>query len=729
MPRKQGGRKPRVGKVGYAMLKAGRRGKKTIETTEWDMRHVAAVQADAPKDAGKHLNSVVDENELQEFLSDALLSQTSFEAEKSKVLVCGKEEARMMKEVDKHPELYDYEKVDIPLRPPWDETTTPDELEDNERQSFLVWRRRLAEMEENSSMRITPFEKNFEVWRQLWRVLERSDVVCQIVDARNPLLFRCKSLPDAIKHAAENIHGRNKAIVLIINKSDYLSAFMRNVWATYFHKKKIEFVFFSALEENIKQELQESVPCINKPSTVAISTTKVLGGEELLQLFKQIGESSLSSKERQKRMGPTGTRVVVGMVGYPNVGKSSTINVLMGAKKVTVSATPGKTKHFQTLLVNKDIAFCDCPGLIFPTFMNSKADLIINGILPIDQLRDGTPAVDLLCKRIGLDQFKAAYNLSFPEYSFPLPARVLLGKYSRMRSFWVDHGRPDNSKSARIILKDFVNGKLIYAHPPPNLTSQEKIAFANSLVIVHRKKQREQRQQQMALSLTTTTTTTTSTTSTTTTTTTTTTAAVTATTTATSTTTTTSAVTTTATTKTTIQSSNFSELKFGLSVIEGKAGIVVDADMSGFEITGISNECQPYLREGDLIVAINGESLTGKSNDEQARVWKQHLRNAVEVTVHRNNKNPTLNFLGNREELLPVGEAGRAEVLREVVPDTLMKSMFVPTPKPKPLTKRALRKQMRKMRGKGPKIKGRKKYAGINPYDSQAHIKKASKEN
>jgi large subunit GTPase 1 len=41
----------------------------------------------------------------------------------------------------------------------------------------------------NEGKKVTPFEKNIEVWRQLWRVLERSDLVCQIVDARNPLLY------------------------------------------------------------------------------------------------------------------------------------------------------------------------------------------------------------------------------------------------------------------------------------------------------------------------------------------------------------------------------------------------------------------------------------------------------------------------------------------------------------------------------------------------------------
>ena len=49
-----------------------------------------------------------------------------------------------------------------------------------ERTSFLVWRRNLALLEEEEGLVLTPFEKNLEVWRQLWRVLERSDIVVQV---------------------------------------------------------------------------------------------------------------------------------------------------------------------------------------------------------------------------------------------------------------------------------------------------------------------------------------------------------------------------------------------------------------------------------------------------------------------------------------------------------------------------------------------------------------------
>lgn len=52
----------------------------------------------------------------------------------------------------------------------------------------------------------------------------------------------------------------------------------------------------------------------------------------------------------------------MGLVGYPNVGKSSTINALFGAKKTAVAPTPGKTKHFQTLNAAPGLCLCDCPG-------------------------------------------------------------------------------------------------------------------------------------------------------------------------------------------------------------------------------------------------------------------------------------------------------------------------------------------------------------------------------
>lgn len=102
----------------------------------------------------------------------------------------------------------------------------------------------------------------------------------------------------------------------------------------------------------------------------------------------------------------------MGLVGYPNVGKSSTINALLGEKKVSVSATPGKTKHFQTIHLSPTIVLCDCPGLVFPQFATTKAALVCDGVLPIDQMREHTGPVALVVKRLPKNVLEASYGLS-----------------------------------------------------------------------------------------------------------------------------------------------------------------------------------------------------------------------------------------------------------------------------------------------------------------------------
>lgn len=55
-----------------------------------------------------------------------------------------------------------------------------DAVDARERAAFVDWRRELARLEESEGLVLTPFEKNLEVWRQLWRVLERSHIVVQV---------------------------------------------------------------------------------------------------------------------------------------------------------------------------------------------------------------------------------------------------------------------------------------------------------------------------------------------------------------------------------------------------------------------------------------------------------------------------------------------------------------------------------------------------------------------
>lgn len=172
-------------------------------------------------------------------------------------------------------------------------------------------------------------------------------------------------------------------------------------------------------------------------------------------------------------------QLTVGLVGYPNVGKSSTINTILRNKKVSVSATPGHTKHFQTLYVEPDLCLCDCPGLVMPSFVSTKAEMICSGILPIDQMRDHVPAVSLVCQTIPRHVLEGTYGINIirprededPD-RHPTSEELLMA-YGYMRGFMTSHGQPDQSRSARYILKDYVSGKLLYCHPPPHINAED----------------------------------------------------------------------------------------------------------------------------------------------------------------------------------------------------------------------------------------------------------------
>lgn len=166
----------------------------------------------------------------------------------------------------------------------------------------------------------------------------------------------------------------------------------------------------------------------------------------------------------------------VGMTGYPNVGKSSTINVLYGAKKAAVAATPGKTKHFQTLRLDEEFTLCDCPGLVFPSFATTKASMVCNGLLPIDQLRDVLPPATIVAQNIPRDVLEFLYGVKLPrptedeDPDRPPTGKEFLEAYAYIRGFMTVHGSPDYSRAGRIVLKDYVNGKLLFCYPPPNVT-------------------------------------------------------------------------------------------------------------------------------------------------------------------------------------------------------------------------------------------------------------------
>ncbi|KAH8702526.1 putative ribosome biogenesis GTPase Lsg1 [Talaromyces proteolyticus] len=465
------------------------------------------------------MRSITEQAALDEFLSTAELAETDFTAEKInnvKIIHTDQKNPYLLSAAEERSAVRKHQKnkerLTIPRRPKWDEKTTPQKLDSMERESLLEWRRGLAELQENQDLLMTPFERNLEVWRQLWRVIERSDLVVQIVDARNPLLFRSEDLEMYVKEV-----DPKKRNLLLVNKADMMTLEQRELWADYFEQHGISYRFFSAhlakeqiearlLEEqsssdeedtegvsladktqkmDIKNEEAENGESSSEeqdddPSSAKIPTslrTRILDVDELEQLFL---ENAPTPGDQTNKDEPQKDKTIIGLVGYPNVGKSSTINALLGAKKVSVSATPGKTKHFQTLYLSPNLLLCDCPGLVFPNFASTKAELVVNGVLPIDQLREFTGPAGLVAQRIPKHFLEAVYGMKIAtrpleEGGTGIPsANDLLRAYARARGFSTSGlGQPDESRAARYVLKDYVNGKLLYCHPPPAANSAE----------------------------------------------------------------------------------------------------------------------------------------------------------------------------------------------------------------------------------------------------------------
>jgi large subunit GTPase 1 len=305
-----------------------------------------------------------------------------------------------------------------------------------------------------------------DIWRQLWRVVELSDVVIQIVDARNPEVFYCADLFEY----TESI-DTSKASLLLLNKADLLTDAQRDAWAAHLRSKGLSFLFFSALADDADAE-EDNDSKIAARCTPELSGSQVLSRSELLDYLA----------------GNWGGKTV-GLVGYPNVGKSSTINALMGEKKVAVAITPGKTKHYQTLFLGNGVKICDCPGLVFPNFSVSKSDLVLNGILPVDQLKDWISPTTLLSERIPRDIIERLYGIILPLPGFeedpdrkPTAAEVL-STFAIARGFRTsNYGNPDQSRASRIILKDYVAGKLLFCHAPPGV-DQVKFSEMTSEVL------------------------------------------------------------------------------------------------------------------------------------------------------------------------------------------------------------------------------------------------------
>ena len=356
--------------------------------------------------------------------------------------------------------------LSIPKKPKYKKGMKKEEYLKLEKESFLAWRKALADEEmKNINRTITPYEKNIEVWKQLWMTVEKSQLLFQIVDGRNPLYYRCPDLEKYIKEV-----DTIKQSILIINKADLMNNEIRKNWADYFKTNNIKYIFFSATNELERIEKGDN----DYSERIDESDYRIFTRNDLVQYIKEEG-GKIPKNENDKNK----NILFVGFIGYPNVGKSSIINVLMKVKKAGVASMPGRTKHYQSLFLpeepnlninEKSICLVDCPGLIFPSFTSSKADMLVNGIYPIDTLSDIYNPIQIIINRIPSKILCNFYKINLPDiYS----AKQFLQVIAKKRGFTTGNGLPEEAKTAKLVLKDYVSGKLLFCYLRPDYTEEK----------------------------------------------------------------------------------------------------------------------------------------------------------------------------------------------------------------------------------------------------------------
>jgi len=490
----------------------------------------------------KASRSVLEQSSLDELLATVEVRQEEYDAATGEaeivdggaILLSPAEVVRAERKAEQ-----DREVMSIPRRPQWKEGMAPEELTVLEAEAFMDWRRGLATLAQEMGLYLTPYERNLDFWRQLWRCIERSDLVVQIVDARDPDFYRCA---DLARYVAEV--DSSKRLVLLLNKADFLTAEQRRQWAEHFKECGVDAIFFSALHElkvqqkqqqQLKHELrsaalkaddgpiqpdklqQEDEDVLDEaPSTsvpVDFSDIPVPSSDEsegegadsgakgsetkeeedptdgplgvLAESDKDVVDSSMLLQELMERLpagddrpekAATGRRGTIGFVGFPNVGKSTVINALIGAKKVAMSKRPGKTKHIQTLeMPEQGITLCDCPGLVFPSVVATKAHLVINNTVPLDDLQECWTPVGLIVEKMGLGRVLKAYNCAGLVRDAALrsgdhvlnAAHSFLAALAVSRHHFLRVGVPDENWAARKVLRDYVRGALLHCEPPP----------------------------------------------------------------------------------------------------------------------------------------------------------------------------------------------------------------------------------------------------------------------
>jgi nuclear GTP-binding protein len=155
----------------------------------------------------------------------------------------------------------------------------------------------------------------------------------------------------------------------------------------------------------------------------------------------------------------------VGFIGYPNTGKSSIINTLRKKRVCTVAPIPGETKVWQYITLMKRIYLIDCPGVVPPSQGDNEEDILLRGVVRVENVENPAQYIQAVLKRTQTKHIERTYDIKASEYNDdPIEfLSILARKGGRL----LKGGEADVDGVAKMVLNDFLRGKIPWFSPPP----------------------------------------------------------------------------------------------------------------------------------------------------------------------------------------------------------------------------------------------------------------------
>lgn len=258
--------------------------------------------------------------------------------------------------------------------------------------------------------------------RMMQEDIKLIDLIIELVDARIPLSSRNPDIDEL---------GKNKARLILLNKSDLADPLVNEKWVTYFEK------------------LGYTVVQINSKSGAGIKS-----------ISQKVQEACKEKIERDRRRGIKNRPIRAMVAGIPNVGKSTFINAYAGKNCAKTGNKPGVTKGKQWIRMGKGLELLDTPGILWPKFEDQNVGLrlamigsINENILNVEEL--SLTAIDFLRTQYpGL--IEKQYEIS-EKAEKPLE---ILDRIADRRKCLAKGGEYDYAKAAAMFMDDFRNGRL-----------------------------------------------------------------------------------------------------------------------------------------------------------------------------------------------------------------------------------------------------------------------------